>query len=121
MLTMGVLSLLPKREKKSKEGGFSQSGFRRGLLVSILNPMGILYWMAFTAYMKAQGWINLSTTGLLHSYVLGTSVGALLLLSLFIFLANRLSGYGNENKWVKKVPGVLLLLLGLFAMAKYLL
>jgi hypothetical protein len=83
--------------------------------------MAILYWMAFTAYMKAQGWIDLSNVTLLHSYVFGTSVGALLLLTLFIFLANRLSGYSDRNPWVKRVPGVTLLLLGFFAMAKYLL
>lgn len=121
MITMGVLSLLPTKKRERVEGGFRDSGFRRGLLLSILNPMAILYWMAFTAYMKAQGWIDLSTVGLLHSYVFGTSVGALLLLTVFIFLANRLSGYTDQNPWLKRVPGVTLLLLGLFAMAKYLL
>lgn len=120
MLTMGMLMLLPARKKQSTSS-FHESGFRRGILLSILNPMAIPYWMAFTAYMKAQGWIDLSTTGLLHSYVLGTSIGALLLLTLFIFLSNRLSGYGEQNKWVKKVPGIMLLCLGLFALAKYLL
>ena len=121
MITMGVLALLPAKQRVRVEGGFRDSGFRRGLVLSILNPMAILYWMAFTAYMKAQGWIDLSTVGLLHSYVFGTSVGALLLLTVFIFLANRLSGYSDQNPWVKRVPGVTLLLLGLFAMAKYLL
>ncbi len=120
MVTMGVLSLLPAKKSVGAEGGFRDSGFRRGLVLSILNPMAIPYWMAFTAYMKAQGWIDLSTVGLLHSYVFGTSMGALLLLTLFIFLANRLSGYSDKNPWVKKVPGVLLLLLGFFALGKYL-
>jgi threonine/homoserine/homoserine lactone efflux protein len=120
MITMGVLSLLPSKKNVPVEGSFRDSGFRRGLVLSLLNPMAIPYWMAFTAYMKAQGWISLSTTGLLHSYVLGTSAGALLLLTLFIFLANRLSGYGDKNPWVKRVPGITLLLLGFFALVKYL-
>src|SRR6266850_1026143 len=111
MITMGVLSLLPAKKSTREEGGFRNSGFRRGLVLSILNPMAIAYWMAFTAYMKAQGWIDLSTVGLLHSYVFGTSVGALLLLTVFILLADRLSGYGDKNPWVKRVPGVTLLLL----------
>src|SRR5882672_2831850 len=71
MVTMGVLSLLPAKKSVQAEGGFRESGFRRGLVLSILNPMAIPYWMAFTAYMKAQGWIDLSTVGLLHSYVFG--------------------------------------------------
>jgi threonine/homoserine/homoserine lactone efflux protein len=120
MLTMGVISFLPARVRDSPNQGFHQSGFRRGIVLSLLNPMAIPYWMAFTAYMKAQGWIDLSTTGLLHSYVFGTSVGTLLLLTLFIFLANRLSGFSNEHRWVKLVPGIMLLLLGLFALVKYL-
>ncbi len=120
MLVLGVLSLLPAREKKAPPGSFSESGFRRGLVLSILNPMAIPYWMAFTAYMKAQGWLNLSSVGLLHSYVFGASVGTLSLLSLFIVLANRLAGYGDKYPWVKRIPGVTLLLLGTFAMVKYL-
>jgi threonine/homoserine/homoserine lactone efflux protein len=83
--------------------------------------MAIPYWMAFTAYLKAQGWIDLSTPGLLHSYVFGTSVGTFLLLSLLIILANRLSGYSEQNEWLRKLPGVLLLLLGAFALFRYLL
>jgi threonine/homoserine/homoserine lactone efflux protein len=120
MLTMGVISFLPSRKRESVERGFHQSGFRRGVVLSILNPMAIPYWMAFTAYMKAQGWIDLSTTGLLHSYVLGTSVGTLLLLTLFIFLSNRLAGYSNQHRWIKLLPGIMLLALGLFALTKYL-
>jgi len=89
--------------------------------LSILNPMAIPYWMGFTAYMKAQGWISLSTTGLLHSYVLGTSVGALALLTLVISFAQRLAPYVSESKWVKIIPGLVLLALGFYAFAKYLL
>jgi threonine/homoserine/homoserine lactone efflux protein len=119
MLTMGVLGLIPRREER-KPGKFTESGFRRGLVLSILNPMAIPYWMAFTAYMKAQHWIELSTPALLHSYVFGTSVGAFSLLSLFIFLSNRMAGYSDKNPWVRRTPGIILLLLGFFALAKYL-
>jgi threonine/homoserine/homoserine lactone efflux protein len=119
MTSLGIFNLLPAKQPTGFAKKFSESGFRRGLALSILNPMAIPYWMGFTAYMKAQGWINLSTTGLLHSYVFGTSVGALALLILVISFARRLAPHVNGSKWVKIIPGLVLLALGLYAFAKY--
>jgi len=119
MLSLGVFNLLPTKQPTGFAKKFSESGFRRGLTLSVLNPMAIPYWMGFTAYMKAQGWISLSTTGLLHSYVFGTSVGALALLTLVISFAQRLAPYVSESKWIKIIPGLVLLALGLYAFAKY--
>ncbi len=119
MSGLGIYNLLPTKQPTGFAKKFSESGFRRGLALSILNPMAIPYWMGFTAYMKAQGWISLSTVGLLHSYVLGTSVGALALLSLLIFFARRLAPYVGESKWIRIIPGLTLLALGFYAFAKY--
>lgn len=98
---------------------FQDSGFRRGIILSILNPLALPFWIGVTAYLKAQGWIMLSSTALLHSYVLGTSVGVMLLLAGFIVLANRLRGYAAQNSWVKLVPGFTILALGLYAFVRY--
>jgi threonine/homoserine/homoserine lactone efflux protein len=118
MTVLGIVNLWPTKEKKGFSKKFSESGFRRGLLLSILNPMAIPYWMGFTAYLKAQGWIDLSSTSLLHSYVLGTSLGAMALLSLLIFFAKRVSPYVQESKWIKIIPGLVLLTLGVYAWTK---
>ena len=75
--------------------------------------------MGFTAYMKAQGWISLSTTSLLHSYVFGTSIGALALLTLVISFAQRLAPFVSGSLWIKIIPGLVLLALGMYAFAKY--
>ncbi len=120
MTTLGVINLLPSRTSTGFAKKFHASGFRRGIVLSILNPMAIPYWMGFTAYLKAQGWIDLGTTGLLHSYVLGTAVGAMALLSLLIFFARRLAPYVQGSKWIKIIPGLVLLVLGLYAFWKYL-
>jgi threonine/homoserine/homoserine lactone efflux protein len=120
MTSIGIFNLIPSKPNSGVTSKFNESGFRRGLLLSVLNPMAIPYWMGFTAYMKAEGWINLSSTGLLHSYVFGTSVGAMALLSLVIFYAKKLSPYVQGSKWIKIIPGLVLLSLGLYAFAKYL-
>jgi threonine/homoserine/homoserine lactone efflux protein len=120
MTIIGVLNIWSAQRPTELSGKFNESGFRRGLVLSILNPMAIPFWIGITAYLKAQGWLDLATTGLLHSYILGTSVGAMLLLTLFTFAANRLAGYITNGKLVKLIPGVTLLLLGVYAFIRYL-
>jgi len=120
MTVIGVFSVWSARKPSEFSVRFNESGFRRGLVLSILNPMAIPFWVAYTAFLKSQGWIDLSTQWRVHSYVLGTSVGVMILLILFAFLAQRLASYVKDNRIVKMIPGVTLLVLGLYAFAKYL-
>ncbi len=120
MVGIGMLNLWSAEKPTSFSVKFNDSGFRRGLILSILNPMAIPFWIAITAYLKAMGWLDLSTLWRLHSYILGTSVGALMLLILFALLAKRLAPYVKNNRIVKRVPGVTLLILGIYAFIKYL-
>ncbi len=121
MLLIGGFSVWSARKPSEFSVKFNESGFRRGLILSILNPMAIPFWIAYTAFLKSQGWIELSTSWRVHSYVLGTSVGVMILLTLFTFLAKRLSSYVKDNRIVKLVPGLTLLVLGTYAFIKYLL
>jgi threonine/homoserine/homoserine lactone efflux protein len=119
MTVIGVFSIWSARKPTEFSVRFNESGFWRGLVLSILNPMAIPFWVGITAYLKAQGWINLSTTWLLHSYVLGTSVGVMILLTIYAFLARRLASHIKDNHLVKLFPGLILLLLGGYAFIKY--
>ncbi len=121
MIVIGAFTLWSARKPSEFSVRFNESGFRRGIILSILNPMAIPFWIGVTAYLKAQGWVDLSTQSLLHSYVFGTSVGVMILLVLFTFLAKRLAHYVKDNRYVKLVPGITLLVLGFYAFAKYLL
>ena len=120
MTVIGIMNLMASNKPGGFVAGLDQSGFRRGAILSILNPMAIPFWIAITAYLKSNGWLDLSTRWLVQSYVIGTSVGVLLILFIFIFLAGKFSGYAQGNKWVKKFPGIVLLVLGLYAFGKYL-
>lgn len=119
MTVLGIINLLPSREPKGFAKRFNDSGFRRGIILSILNPMAIPYWMGFTAYLKVQGWIDLSTPGLLHSYVFGTAIGALALLTLLVIFAQRVAPYVQGSRLIKTIPGLVLLGLGFYAWWKY--
>jgi len=120
MVAIGVLNLWSAEKPTNFSLKFNESGFRRGLILSILNPMAIPFWIGVTAYLKAQGWLDLSTHWLLHSYILGTSVGAMILLTLFALLAKKLARYVKNSKMVKRIPGFTLLALGIYAFIKYL-
>lgn len=121
MVAIGLLNLWSAEKPTTFSVKFNDSGFRRGLVLSVLNPMAIPFWIAITAYLKAVGWIDLSTSWRLHAYILGTSVGAMILLTLFALLANKLAVYVKNNRIVKRVPGITLLILGIYAFIKYLL
>lgn len=120
MVAIGVLNLWSAEKPTNFSLKFNESGFRRGLILSILNPMAIPFWIGITAYLKAQGWLDLSNGWLLHSYIFGTSVGAMILLTLFAMLAKQLSRYVKNSKMVKRIPGFTLLALGIYAFIKYL-
>lgn len=119
MTLLGISNLWPSKTPTGFARKFQESGFRRGILLSLLNPMAIPYWMVFTAYLKAQGLIDLHSVGLLHSYVFGTAVGTLALLGVLIFFAQRLAPYVQGSRWLKIIPGLILLGLGLYAWWKY--
>jgi threonine/homoserine/homoserine lactone efflux protein len=119
MTLLGMSNLWPIGNPRGLAKKFQESGFRRGIVLSLLNPMAIPYWMGFTAYLKVQGWIDLSTVGLLHSYVFGTAVGTLALLSVLIFFAQRVAQYVQGSRWLKIIPGLILLGLGMYAWWQY--
>lgn len=119
MISIGLFNLWSAERPTSFSVKFSESGFRRGLILSILNPMAIPFWIVMTAYLKAQGWIDLSSNIRLHLYVAGTSLGAILLLLSFALLANKLAPYVKSSKMVKRVPGFTLLALGIYALVGY--
>ena len=112
MLVLGLLGLWSARKPSITSVRVEESGFKRGLILSILNPQAIPWWVGMTAYLRSQGWILLDTPFRLHSYVLGTAVGALCLLTLFALGAQRLSGLVRHNRVLAVLPSAVLVVLG---------
>lgn len=119
MTLLGIFNLLPSHSTPKFTQRFTESGFRRGLILGILNPLAIPYWIGVTAYLKSQHWIDVSTTLNLHSYLLGVSLGALVLLALLAYLAKKVVAEFLHSPWVKKIPGFMLLGLGVYAFIQY--
>lgn len=120
MTVIGAFSLWSARKPTTFSVKFQESGFRRGLILSILNPQAIPFWIGVTAYLKLEGWIDLTTGWRLHSYLLGTSVGVLILLIILSVMAQKVSTPFQNNRVIRMVPGAVLLLLGIFGFIQYL-
>lgn len=118
MTTLGILNLLPSRQKKSQwVQKFNDSGFRRGVFLSLVNPMALPFWVGVTAYLTEQGWLDVSSMLNLQCYLIGIMAGSVLLLLLLIFLAKKIiDRFGDIGK-LKRIPGYVLLALGLYALA----
>lgn len=121
MIVLGILAIRSASKPAEHVAGTHESGFRKGLLLGILNPLALPFWIGITAYLKSQGWINLSGAWEIHSYLLGISLGALVLLMLVAYLARKAASLFSPDGKVKFVPGALLLALGVYALAGYML
>lgn len=119
MTAIGAFMLWSARKPSDFSVKFSESGFRRGLILSILNPQAIPFWIAITAYLKVEGWIELDSQARIHSYVLGTSVGVMLLLTILAYGGKKISFTLQSNKMIRMLPGAILLVLGLIGLIKF--
>jgi len=120
MTSVGLMTILSSSRQAKPKESLRPNGFVKGLLLGVFNPLAIPYWTGATAYFKCQGCIDLSNPLGLHSYLLGVSLGVFSLLLLVTFAARRLAKVLLDKKsTVKKIPGYLLLALGVFAFTKY--
>jgi threonine/homoserine/homoserine lactone efflux protein len=125
MVSLGIFSLWGASRPSDFTRRFEASGFRRGVVLSLINPLAIPFWMAITAYLRGYGWIDLSDNMEIHAYLLGVSMGTLVLfitLVLFMvlaYLAKKVVAGFTSNAFLQKTPGALLILLGVYAFAEY--
>lgn len=120
MITLGFLALRGASSPPKEVKTVRESGFRKGLLLGILNPLALPFWIGITAYLKSQGWIELSNAGEVHSYLFGISMGALALLMLVAYLARKATTVFSPQGKIRFIPGVLLSGLGIYALGTYL-
>ena len=119
MLLLGILNLISSSGTSRFRERFDSSGFRRGVVLSVLNPLAIPFWMAVTAWLKTYGWVDLSSQLEVHAYLCGVSAGTLVLFMLLAILARKLVSDPARTGMLKKIPGVLLIALGLYEFSAY--
>ncbi len=121
MTVFGIINLWPKSEHPSRmRTRFDQSGFRRGILLGVLNPLAIPFWIAMTAYLRSQGWIELNSMTSLHAYLLGVFAGAFLLLLILGYVSKQAMVAFTKFPGIRRLPGLVLLMLGIYAFVRFL-
>jgi threonine/homoserine/homoserine lactone efflux protein len=121
MIVFGGLNLWSVLRPSGFTEKFQQSGFRRGIALSILNPLALPFWIAITAYLKMQGWVSFPDSAHLHVYLLGISLGTMAFFILVAYLSKQMVSVLKSDSIVKLIPGLVLLGLGLYAFVDYLL
>ena len=116
MIALGVISWWNHRKPGNKQGRFMSSGFRRGIIISLLNPLAIPFWIGVTAYLRFQGWVEFNTELDYHLYVAGVSTGTFALLLVVTLLSSKLGERFSESKWIRLMPAIAFLLLGIYGM-----
>lgn len=122
MLALGIANIATYSKNSTSKtlDKLRQSGFRKGVILSILNPLAIPFWIGVTAYLNNQGWIQLTSNKLILIYVLGISAGTFALLAVLAVLGKYLGNYFKESNLIKIIPGVVFLILGMYALYEYL-
>ena len=119
MILLGALSLWTSSKPSKFSRRFETSGFRKGVLLSILNPLAVPFWVAMTAYLKTYGWVDLSDQFEIHAYLAGVSMGTLVLFMMLAYLARKVVSHFKTNSILQKTPGIVLIVLGTYAFAAY--
>jgi len=114
MIIVGLSGFRSRKPPKGIVKKVSDSGFRKGLIMSFLNPMAIPYWAAVSAYCKMQNWLQLSSQLQINIFIIGACVGSMIYLTTLIFLANRLPAKAQESQVIKIFPKVVLITIGLY-------
>ncbi len=95
-------------------------GFLRGMMLGILNPMTIPFWLAITTYLENDQLIDVNEFGF-WIYLTGLSFGTFCLLLTVNALGNRFKKVADNRLVVHKLPGLILLALGIYFLLKLIL
>lgn len=116
LLALGVANLFAKASSKSymlNTQNKGRQGFMRGVMLSLLNPLTIPFWLTVTIYLQSNGWIQL-IEGNIWFYALGIAFGTLLLLMLVDILGSKFQSISDNRLLVHVLPGLTFLGMGLY-------
>lgn len=119
MLVIGILNIYASGRTTGFAQRIQESGFRRGLVYNLLNPLLLPYWIAVTAYLRGHGWITLDNRTNLHAYLIGLTIGAFTLFILAASMARRMVKAYQPHSRIRMIPGILLIGLGVYSLARF--
>lgn len=120
LLVLGGAALLPKKPVEKKLD-VKTGGFRKGLLLGLLNPLAMPFWIGIIAYLKSMGWIRLNNWMEVHLFLLGVSLGVISLLLCITYAAVKIQRKGwVQSDLLIQLPSWLMLVLGIIGIVHFL-
>lgn len=113
---LGIVSLMPSGSKVAN----NFSGVRRGIIVAVLNPLQIPFWLVWGVYITQNNWIDGSELSI-ALFSLITSLGTVAVLYMYAVLGKKLVERLNINRDIlNRTIGGLLITLAILQAAKLL-
>jgi len=113
---LGVLGVISIRSRvissqvEIKDSG--KTGFLKGVILGVLNPLAMPFWLGVTTYLQIHGLIDLREANY-WGYILGVFLGEVTLLFIIIRVGGRFTRVADNRTIVNVIPGVVLLFLAL--------
>ena len=95
-----------------------QSGFLRGVLLGLFNPLVMPFWLVTTTYLTSQGWIDLAGINE-WSFLAGVFLGEILLLLVIVRVGSKFTKVADNVWMVYIVPGLAFMVLGMYSLYEW--
>ncbi len=120
LLTLGVVSIRSKTLSSDVQVIKGERvGFLKGILLGVLNPLAMPFWLGVTTYLKVHEWIVLD--GVYYwSYIIGVFAGEITMLIIIVKVGSGFTKLADNQLIVNVIPGVVFLVLGLGHFVKWL-
>lgn len=115
LLMLGVFNLLKQAPVINQASvGEKRQAFKKGVLLSLANPLAIPFWLMVTAYLQSMGWIGLTNQNF-WIYVAGVSFGTFGLLITIARLGVRFTAIQGNTFIIYRVPGLIFIAMGIWS------
>lgn len=115
LILLGLLNLFKKAVKaKDETKGEKRNAFKKGVLLSLTNPLSIPFWLMVTGYLQSMNWVALTDQNF-YIYVAGVSTGTFCLLATVINLGNKFTAIQDNTFLIYKVPGLIFIVMGVWS------
>lgn len=115
LIILGILNLFKEpKEIIADINGEKRNAFKKGVLLSLANPLAIPFWLMVTAYLQSVGWVELTDQNF-WIYVAGVSAGTLALLATVVQLGSRFISLQHNTFIIYRVPGMIFIGMGIWS------
>lgn len=117
---LGLYFVLKKDKPKSELNSTGdRSSFLNGIIVAVLNPQSIPYWIFVLAYLKSANVLELYSIKL-WLFLAGIAIGKYTILVIYSYLSFFINRHvSNLNTYVSKTIGGLLMVIGFIQAVRY--